>query len=159
MRRALFLTGVAALALLASPAAQGDTPYGARVAGSRTFELGKGRGMAVIGSRGAALGNLRGRIQVIDVPGGGSPRGYVRGCARRRGSFSGRLTCRGSGLRFLIYGGTWRIRLSGSRINVSGRIGGRLGLDRAEGGTGWFEIGSSERRRWPATLTFYVVRS
>ena len=159
MRRAPFLAGVAALTFLASTAAYAATPYGARVAGSRTVELGKGRGFAVLGSRGAALGNLSGRIEVIDVPGGGSPQGYVRGCERRTGKFSGRLTCRGAGLRFLVYGGTWRIRLSGNRINVSGRIRGRLGLDRADRGTGWFEIGSSERHRWPATLTFYVVRS
>lgn len=158
MRRSLSITGIAALVLLVTIPASASA-YNARVAGSRTFELGKGRGFAVIGIRGAALGNLSGRIQVIHVPGGAAPRGYVRGCARRSGRFSERFTCRGSGLRFLVYGGTWRIRLNGVRINVSGRIRGRLGLDSADEGAGWFTIGSSKSRQWPATLTFYAVRS
>jgi hypothetical protein len=158
VRRSLFLTGIAALAVLWSAPAQAGG-FGVRVAGRRTFELGSGKGLAVIGGRGAALGNLGGRIKVIHVPGGAAPRGYVRGCATKSGSFSGRFTCRGSSLRFLVYGGTWRIRMTGARINVSGRIRGRLGLDRAEDGSGWFTIGSSDSRRWPATLTFYAVRS
>jgi hypothetical protein len=158
VRQSPFITVIATLVLLGTMAASASGSS-ARVAGSRTFELGKGRGFAVIGTQGAALGNLSGRIEVIDVPGGAAPRGYVRGCARRSGRFSERFVCRGSGLRFLVYGGTWRIRLNGVRINVSGRIHGTLGLDSADEGRGWFTIGSSKSRRWPATLTFYAVRS
>lgn len=158
MRQSLLLTGIAVLVLLGTIPASASA-QSARVAGSRTFELGRGRGLAVIEMRGAALGNLSGRIQVVHVAGGAAPRGYVRGCARRSGSFAERFSCRGSGLRFLVYGGTWRIRLNGVRINVSGRIRGRLGLDGADDDSGWFTIGSSKSRQWPATLTFYAVRS
>jgi hypothetical protein len=159
MRRILFLSTIAAVALATAAAAQAAPTLAARVPGSEPYEIGKGEGYAVLGNRGAALGNLGGRIVLIDIAGGGSPEGYVRGCRKRSGSFTSRLVCRGPNVRFLIYGGTWRVRLNGTSIDVSGRLRGKLGLERAEGGSGWYTIDFSSRRRWPATLTFFVVRS
>lgn len=159
VRQCLILTTVAALALVLAAPALATSATTSRVAASETFELGDGRGRAIVGSRGAVLGNLAGRIRVVDRAGGGAPQGWVQGCATRTGSLAGRLTCRGSHVRFFVYGGTWRIWLNGRRINVSGRIRGKLGLDRSERGSGWFTIGAGPRRAWPATLTYFAVRS
>jgi hypothetical protein len=149
----------AALALAASALAQGGTS--ARVTGSKGILLEHGIGSAVIADRGAAFGKVAsGSIRIVNLPGGGAPSGWVRGCETRSGRLAGRLVCRGSGLRFFIHGGTWRIRLRGRGINVSGVIRGSLGLDRRGACSRCtFQIGDSAKRRWPATLTFYAVRS
>lgn len=158
VRRFLFYTGVAALSLLVS--GSGGLAASARVAGSETISLQRGQGYAVIASRGAVIGNIiRGWIRVVDIPGGGAPHGYVRGCEARTGRLSGRLFCRGRDLRLFVYGGTWRIRMAGRGINVSGRIRGTLGLDRAEGGTGVYSIAGARYRPWPAALRYFRVQS
>lgn len=159
MRRSLFLSMFAALALAASAPAQGAVP--ARVTGSQGILLEHGRGSAVIADRGAAFGKVAaGSIRVVNVSGGGAPSGWVRGCESRSGRLAGRLVCQGNGLRFYIHHGTWRIRLRGGGINVSGVIRGSLGLDRNGACSRCrFQIGDSAKRRWPATLTSYAVRS
>jgi hypothetical protein len=133
------------------------------VAGSESISLRSGRGYAVIANSGAVLGRMRrGWIRVIDIPGGGVPLGYVRGCEERSGRLSAQLTCRGSDLRLYIHGGTWRIRMRGRGINVGGVVRGSLGLDRADGcpvDACKFQIGDGPERRWPADLTFFVVRN
>jgi hypothetical protein len=155
MRRLLSLLAPAALALVAATSSQA----GAAVAAGESVELSHGRGYAVLGTRGAALGNVsQGWIRVVDVAGGGDPRGWVRGCERRAGRLAGRLYCTGSGLRFYVHGGTWRIRMSGRGVNVSAVVRGRLGLDGA-GCTGCtYSIGGGAPRRWPLTLRFSALR-
>ena len=158
MRRSLFVTGIAAVFLL--PSASTGPAATARVAGSETISLQRGQGYAVIASRGAVIGTVaHGWVRVVDLPGGGAPHGYVRGCEARAGRLSGRLYCRGRDLRLFVYDGTWRVRVAGRGINVSGRIRGSLGLDRAEGGTGVYSIAGARYRRWPAELRFFSVRS
>jgi hypothetical protein len=157
--RRLVLASTAGLALAAAaPAFAGPVP--ARVAGSESISLKYGVGYAVVSDRGATLGRIRrGRIQVVNVPGGGAPSGFVRGCEYRSGSLAGTVTCRGSDLSFYVHGGTWKVRMSGRGINVSGVVRGKLGLDRADSGTGLYSIGDAPYRRWPATLRFFRVES
>lgn len=159
MRRSLLLASIVVLALAASSPTQGAT-FSERVAGSESISLKYGQGYAVIANRGAALGRMRrGWIRVIDIPGGGAPSGRVRGCEARSGRLTGGLYCRGRDLSFYIHGGTWRIRMSGRGINVSGVVRGSLGLDRIDDGSGIYSIGGAEYRRWPATLSFFAVHS
>jgi hypothetical protein len=164
MRKLLILTAIAGLSAAASasaPAAQ--TTVAARVAGSESISLRWGHGYAAIARRGAVLGRMRrGSIRVAHLAGGGAPEGYVRGCETRSGKLATQLTCRGSDLRLYIHGGTWRIRLRGRGINVSGVVRGSLALDRADGcpeAACKFRIGDAPERSWPATLTSFAVHS
>jgi hypothetical protein len=159
MRRFLPPALVVGLALAASSPAGADA-FSMRIAGSESFELKYGVGYAVFKDRGSVLGRVRrGYIKVANLPGTGRPRGTVTGCETRSGTLAGTLTCRGTDLAFRIYGATWRVRIGGRGINVSGVIRGSLGLDRAESGTGVYSIGGSPEKRWPATLTFFRVRA
>jgi hypothetical protein len=158
MRLALVVALACGSALAVASAA--SAAVSADVAGSESFSLRYGVGYAVVFDRGAVLGRVRrGVIRVADVPSGGAPSGFVRGCERRSGSLAGKLVCRGTDLRLYVHGGTWRIRISGRGVNVSGVVRGRLGLDRADSGTGLYSIGDAAARRWPASLTFFAVRS
>jgi hypothetical protein len=164
MRKLLILTAIAGISVAAwtsAPAAQ--TTVAARVPGSESISLTRGRGYAVIARRGAVLGRVRrGSIRVAHLPGGGAPRGYVRGCEATSGTLNTKLTCRGSYLRLYVHGGTWRIRLRGRGINVSGVVRGLLLLDRADAcpqEACKFRIGDAPERTWPATLTSFAVRS
>jgi hypothetical protein len=159
MPRSLQLALAVGLALAAAAAASAGV-LTTRVEGSQSFELKYGTGYAVVGTQGATLGKVRrGTIRVVNVPGGGAPSGFVRGCEARSGRLSGTLTCRGRYLSFYVHGGTWRVRLRGRGINVSGVVRGSLGLDRADGGTGLYSIGDAPFRRWPATFTFFKLES
>jgi hypothetical protein len=163
MRKLLILTAIAGLSAAASGAAPAAQTVAARVPGSESISLRWGHGYAAISRRGAVLGRLRrGLIRVTDVPAGGSPQGYVRGCEERSGSLSTQLTCRGSDLRLYIHGGTWRVRLRGKGINVGGVVRGSLVLDAADGCPETackYQIGDAPVRSWPATLTSFAVRS
>jgi hypothetical protein len=163
MRRLLLLTAIAGLALAASASGPAAVITAARVPGSERISLTAGQGYAVIANRGAALGRMRrGWIRVIDIPQGGAPQGYVRGCEQRSGRLATQLTCWGTDLRFYVYSGTWRIRMRGKGINVSGVVRGSLGLDRADAcpdDACKYRIGDGAQRSWPATLTFFTVRS
>ncbi|HEX2044714.1 MAG TPA: hypothetical protein VHF23_03695 [Gaiellaceae bacterium] len=159
MRRLLWVLASTALALGAAAAAEAHVAAAARAAGGEPVELSRGRGYAVLGTHGAALGNVaRGWVRVVDVPGGGGPSGWVRGCERRSGRLSGRLRCSGSGLRFYVHGGTWRIELGGRGINVSAVARGRLGLDRRGCTRCTYSIGGGARRVWPVALRFFSLR-
>jgi hypothetical protein len=163
MRRLLLLTAISCLSLAASASAQAALTTAARVPGSEQISLKYGQGYAVIANRGAVLGRMRrGWIQVSNIPEGGAPQGYVRGCEERSGGLGTRLTCRGAELRLYIHGGTWRIRMRGRGINVSGVVRGSLGLDRADGcpqDACKYRIGDAPQRSWPATLIFFAVHS
>lgn len=160
MRRALLFALAAGIALAAASTASA-MPAGllaASTPGSESISLKKGVGYAVVWRKGAVLGRVRrGTIIVDDLPGGGEPSGFVRGCERRSGSISTRLACRGRDLSFYIHGGTWKVRIEGRGINVSGVVRGILGLDRADGGTGRYSIGDDAYKRWPAALRFFRV--
>ncbi len=114
-----------------------------------------------------AFGNVRrGWIRVTNIPGGGSPSGYVRGCESRSGRLSGRLYCAGARLRFWVEDGPWRIRIKGRGVNVSAVMRGTVGLDRTactrrmfRNEKCTFKIGDRPARRWPATLKFFAVRA
>jgi hypothetical protein len=167
VRRLILPLTLAALAVAASASALPSSSTSARVRGGEGLHLSSGRGYAVFGDRGVAFGNVRrGWIRIINVPGGGSPSGYVRGCESRAGRLSGRLYCAGSRLRFWVEDGPWRVRIKGRGINVSAVIRGRVGLDRTacsrrmfRHGKCTFEIGNGPARRWPARLRFFALRA
>ena len=167
MRRLILPLTLAALVLAGSASALPSPLTSARVRGSEGLELTAGRGYAVLADRGAVIGNVRrGWIQVTNIPGGGDPSGWVRGCERRSGRLSGQLRCAGRRLSLYIHDGPWRIRIKGSGINVSAVMRGRVGLDRKacsqrmfRNGKCAFEIGDGPRRRWPARLRFFAVRA
>lgn len=158
MRQVLILSAIAALALATSSSALGGR-FTARVAGSQQVELWSGVGYAALWDRGSVLGNVRrGSIRVVNRPGGGTPKGVVRGCEVRRGTLSGTLYCRGRDLRFWIYGFTWKVQLRGRGINVSGKFRGWLALEKAaSGGRGGYRIGDREGS-WPADFKLFRVR-
>ncbi|MGH3093882.1 MAG: hypothetical protein ACRDOG_16355 [Gaiellaceae bacterium] len=167
MRRLILPLTLAALAAAASATALPSSMTTARVRGGEGLHLSAGRGYAVFGDRGVAFGNVRrGWIRITNVPGGGSPSGYVRGCESRSGRLSGRLYCSGTRLRFWVEDGPWRVRIKGSGINVSAVMRGRVGLDRKacsrrmfRNGKCTFEIGDGPARRWPVRLRFFAVRA
>lgn len=167
VRRLIVPLTLAALSLAASAPALPSTLASARVRGGEGVHLSAGRGYAVLGEQGVAFGNVRrGWIRVTNIPGGGSPSGYVRGCESRSGRLSGRLFCAGTRLRFWVEDGPWRIRIKGRGINVSAVMRGSVGLDRRgcsrrmfRSGKCTFQIGDGRARRWPATLRFFAVRA
>jgi hypothetical protein len=167
VRRLILPLTLAALVLAASASALPSPLTSARVRGGEGLHLSAGRGYAVMEDRGVAFGNVRrGWIRVTNVPGGGSPSGYVRGCESRSGRLSGRLYCSGTRLRFWVEDGPWRVRIKGIGINVSAVMRGSVGLDRKacsrrmfRNGKCTFEIGDGPTRRWPARLRFFAVRA
>ena len=161
MRRALLFALAAGISLAAASTASA-TPAGLLAAqstpGSESISLKYGVGYAVVWKKGAVLGRVRrGTITVIDLADGGEPSGFVRGCEHRSGRLAEKLVCRGSDLSFYVHGGTWKVRIEGRGINISGVVRGTLGLDRADGGTGRYSIGGASYRRWPAALRFFRV--
>ena len=147
MRR-LFLL----LALSLATALTAAVPAGSAVArtpGSESFSLRNGTGIASVWQRGAILGHLRsGRLVVIDLPTPGSPTVIVRGHETRRVLSESATEYRGRDMSFRIFGGTWRARIRGRGIDVSGVVRGWLRL----GGTsGTYAIGDSGYKPWPAT--------
>jgi hypothetical protein len=161
MRRGLLFALVAGMSLAAASTASAG-PAGRLAAeatpGSESISLKYGVGYAVLSKRGAVLGRVRrGAITVVDVAEGGEPSGFVRGCEHRSGRLATKLVCRGSDLSFYVHGGTWKVRIEGRGINVSGVVRGIMGLDRADGGTGRYSIGDAPYRRWPAALRFFRI--
>lgn len=161
MWRALLFALAAGISLAAASTASA-APAGLLAAeatpGSESVSLKYGVGYAVLWKKGAALGRVRrGAITVVDLAYGGGPSGFVRGCERRSGRLATKLVCRGRDLSFYVHGGTWKVRVEGRGINVSGVVRGTMGLDRADGGTGRYSIGGASYRRWPAALSFFRV--
>jgi hypothetical protein len=150
--RLLLLSAVLALTVTAAGEA---ATLATRSAGSEAFELDRGKGQAIVAKRGAVIGGVRrGKIKIKHLPAGPAPQGYVTGCERQYGSWSGVLVCRGRGLRFYVHDGTWRLRLRGRGINASGVVRGSLSLGRLSataGSAGWYSVGGHGYRPWPPT--------
>src|SRR5919106_1493509 len=147
MRRFLLLLALAvATALTAVVPANSAL---ARTPGSQTFSLRDGSGIASVWQRGAILGHLRsGRLVVVDLPTPGSPTVIVRGHETKRVLSESTTEYRGRDMSFRIFGGTWRARIRGRGIDVSGVVRGWLRLG---GVSGTYAIGDGAYKPWPAT--------
>jgi hypothetical protein len=153
---ALLLGGFAAL-----PAALWAQTFSVRTTGSVALSLKSGRGLAVIRSHGALLGRVKaGRVVV-------TPNVVVRCWRYRTRLASGMIRYRGvrQGCTFITFrvfsgDGTWRVRIRGRGINVSGVVRGSLALDGADTGRrGTYSIAGRPYRSWPRTLhRFALVR-
>jgi hypothetical protein len=121
----------------------------ARTPGSQSFSLRDGSGIASVWQRGALLGHLRsGRLIVVDLPSPGSPTVIVRGHETKKVLNDATTEYRGRDMSFRIFGGTWRARIRGRGIDVSGVVRGWL---RLSGISGTYAIGDGEYQRWPTT--------
>ncbi|MEX2464784.1 MAG: hypothetical protein WD428_02795 [Gaiellaceae bacterium] len=146
MRR-LFLPFALAVATALSAAAPASSAL-ART-GSQSFSLRDGSGIAVVWQRGALLGHMRsGRLIVVDLPPPGSPTVIVRGHETKKVLNDATTEYRGRDMSFRIFGGTWRARIRGQGIDVSGVVRGWL---RLSGVSGSYAIGDGDYEPWPAT--------
>jgi hypothetical protein len=147
MRRFFLLLALAVVTAL-SAAAPASSAL-ARTPGSESFSLRDGWGTASVWQRGALLGHLRsGRLIVVDLPAPGSPTVIVRGYETRKALNANTTEYRGRDMSFRIYGATWRVRIRGRGIDVSGVVRGWLRLG---GVSGTFAIGDGDYQPWPAT--------
>lgn len=126
----------------------------ARTTGSVALSLKSGRGVAIIRSHGALLGRIKvGRVVV-------TPNVVVRCWRYRTRLASGMIRYRGVrrrctfiAIRVFSGDGTWRVRIRGRGINVSGVVRGSLALNGANTGrTGTYSIAGREFRPWPRRL-------
>jgi hypothetical protein len=159
MRRTLFLTLLAAASLAAGGAAEAATTA-FRTPGAQAFELRTGNGRAVVSRRGSLNTRVvRGRVRIIDLPGGSRP---SRSC-NRRGIRISRVAVeyRGRDVRCLVWGpGPWQVVIQGRGIYASGKARGSLTLDGVNSGSpGIYKIGSRDFRRWPRAPRTFVLRS
>jgi hypothetical protein len=121
----------------------------ARTPDAQSFSLRDGSGIASVWQRGALLGHLRsGRLIVVDLPSPGSPRVIVRGHETKRVLNDSTTEYRGRDMSFRIFGGTWRVRIRGRGIDVSGVVRGWL---RLSGISGTYAIGDGDYEPWPTT--------
>jgi hypothetical protein len=153
MRRLLFIGTLTLAGLGAVPAALGAQAVAARTPGSVQLSLQAGRGLAIIQLRGALLGRIRaGKIVAT--------RNVVVRCWKYRTELaSGLIRYRGRGAdcpSIALYvssengDGTWRVRIRGQGINISGVARGSLTLDGANRGpTGTYSIAGHARKPWP----------
>ena len=160
MWRLSLLTLIVALAVtLAQPASAADPA--ARTPGAESFQLWSGHGRAVVlRKRGgsAILIVRRGRIRVIDLPGGA---GELRTRCNRTGErvSPAAVEYRGPDVRCLVYGATpWQAIARGHGISGSGVVRGSLTLDAFdEGPAGRFQIADRPVRRWPRAARTYSL--
>jgi hypothetical protein len=157
MRRFLVLITVAGLATGAAEAAFGAVPVTLRTPGAELIELRSGSGRAVVTRRGSLSVNIgRGRLRVIDLPGGVRPN-LNGSCEDRAHWVSGTARqIRGRNIRCLIWSGDavapWQVVMRGRRISASGRVKGSLTLDaRDSGSVGVYRIAGGDWKRWPRT--------
>jgi hypothetical protein len=156
MRRLLILAAVTAAAL-ASAAAAPAAEVALRTPGAESFSLRNGTGRAIISRRGAILGRIAaGRLVVVDVEPGGAPAVIVRGYESREAPDEQTTVYRGEAMSFRIFGGTWRSRIRGRGIYVSGVVRGWLTL---VGTRGTFAIGDGPYRPWPSTVRTFRLAS
>jgi hypothetical protein len=158
MRHSLVI-GALLLGAFAIPAALMAQRVPARTTGSVSLSLKSGRGLAIIQSRGALLGRIKaGRIVATS--------NVVVRCWRYRTRLeSGMIRYRGvrQGCTYITFrvfsdDGTWRVRIKGRGINVSGIVRGSLALDGANTGrTGTYSIAGAEFRPWPRRLHTYSL--
>jgi hypothetical protein len=151
--------GALLLGGFALPAALMAERLPARTTGSVLLSLKSGRGLAIIQSRGALLGRVKaGRIVA-------TPNVVVRCWRYKTRLASGMIRYRGvrKGCTYLTFrvfsdDGTWRVRIRGRGINVSGVVRGSLALDGANTGrTGTYSIAGGEFRPWPRRLHTYSL--
>lgn len=158
MRRTTFVALLAAASLAAGSAADAAvTTF--RTPGAQSFALNNGNGRAVVTKRGALLIRVvRGRIRVVDLPGGTRP---SRSCNRRGVRVSGvAVEFRGRDVRCRVFGsGPWQVIMRGRGINAAGKVRGSLTLDGVDAGArGVYKIGDGAFRRWPRLATTFVLR-
>jgi hypothetical protein len=153
MRRILVLIVVAAIATGAAEAAFGGVPVKLRTPGAEYIELRGGSGRAVVTRRGSLNVNIgRGRLRIVDLPGGIRPN--INCQSRARWISSTTRQVRGRNIRCLIWSGDavapWQVVMKGRRINASGRVRGSLTLDgRDSGSLGVYRIAGGDWKRWP----------
>jgi hypothetical protein len=154
LRRTIILTGILALAI--APSASASLARYAAEAGE-SLSLTGGTGTALLVSRdGAVFGNVgRGRVTISDGASGARTKVSFWGCERKRYPRPRTVVCIGSGLRFSALDGTWRVRIVGSRINVSAVFAGYVTLWNGTAGT--YKIGDGPRRAWPATAKTHYL--
>jgi hypothetical protein len=150
MRRLFLILIVLVTGLLAAPS------FGAvsldRTPGSVEFQLLSGAGTARVRFRGNFLGHVgRGRIVATKAV-------TLSGCESRRVLSTTLKECRGTDLGFRTPGWTsWRLRLSGRRIDAAGYVRGCATLNGVDmGNRGRFRIGDVERH-WPVQATRYKL--
>jgi hypothetical protein len=147
MRRLFLLLalGIATALWAAVPASSAV----ARTPNSQTFSLRDDSGIASVWQRGAMLGHLRsGRLIVVDPPAPGSPTVIVRGHEMKKKLNANTTEYRGRDISFRIFGATWRVRIRGRGIDVSGVVRGWL---RLSGVSGTYAIGDDDYEPWPTT--------
>jgi hypothetical protein len=158
MRRTTFLTVLAAVSLAAGGAAHAAaTTF--RTPGAQSFELRFGNGRAVVAKSGSLNVRLvRGRVRIIDLPGGSRPN---RSC-NRSGIRVSRVAVefRGQDVRCLVWGaGPWQVVMRGRGIHAAGKVRGSLTLDGVDvGARGVYSIGGSGFKRWPREPKTFVLR-
>jgi len=161
MRRTTFLALLAAVSLAAGAAAHAaptaSTTF--RTPGAQSFELRSGNGRAVVSRKGSINVNVaRGRVRVVDLPGGTRP---ARTCNRRGVRVSAfALEYRGRNVRCLVFGaGPWQVVMRGRGIYAGGKVLGSLTLDGVNAGSrGMYRIGNRDFRRWPRPPRTFVLR-
>jgi hypothetical protein len=159
MRRFLVLIVVAGLAAGGAEAAFGVVPVKLRTPGAEYVELRGGSGRAVVSRRGSLNVSIgRGRLRIIDLPGGVPP---SINCDARWISSTTRQV-RGRNIRCLIWSGDamapWQVVMKGRRINASGRARGSLTLDgRNSGSLGVYRIAGRDWKRWPRRARTFVL--
>ena len=137
--RSLILLLVLAFTLAAASSAAG------RVA-ERGIELADGSGRATLALRGAVLGVIaQGRLAVIALAGRDRPQILVAGYSwtTRDGNAT---VYGGKNIRFRVFRGSWRIRISGRGINASAVGRGLVGLE----GSGRYALSGGDFVPWPA---------
>jgi hypothetical protein len=159
MRQLLVLIAVAGLATGAAEAAFGVVPVKLRTPGAEFLDVRGGSGRAVVTRRGSLNVNIgRGRLRIIDLPGGTLPK---INCDARWVSATTRQI-RGRNIRCLIWSGDavapWQVVMKGRRINASGRVRGSLTLDaRDSGRLGVYRIAGRDWKRWPRNARTIVL--
>jgi hypothetical protein len=142
MARLALIASVAALAALGPLAA--SAPAALKESG---IELVDGSGQATLTLRGALLGGLeRGRLAIAIRAGREQPEILVLGADWERVLDSGTTVYGGRELRFRVFRGAWRVRITGSGINASAVGKGTVGLR----GRGRYALAGAAYRAWPA---------
>ncbi|HSK16796.1 MAG TPA: hypothetical protein VK915_11585 [Gaiellaceae bacterium] len=146
-------------ALAAGPKAGEPIPL-ARTPGSELVEVKRGHGRAVITKKGSIVVVVRrGRIRVVDRPGGDRPTFRCNRPPVRVSSTT--VQVRGKDIRCLVFGaGPWQVIAKGAGVNASGRVRGSLTLQATPGKRrGLYRVGQGNFKRWPlAATTYNVVR-
>ena len=145
--RALLAAGVLAATLVLAPAAAAAATANA-VRGETGIELVSGNGLASLSLRGAVLGTVaRGTVTIRVRPGPGTVEIFVLGHEWTRELADGGTMYGGDGIRFRVFRGAWRVRVQGSRINVSAVGRGTVGIR----GSGRYSLAGGPYQRWPAS--------